>query len=52
MSEKCVWKVLNDYNGNGFITDCRMRVHESNYCSKFEYCPYCGKEIEVKGEGE
>ena len=49
--KKCVWK----YDGAGhFTASCRLagfeisKVERKHFRWQFKYCPYCGKEIEVK----
>ena len=48
MSNKCVW----EFNVNGlWHNDCEYSNDFDHYevSNLFKFCPYCGKEIEVKG---
>lgn len=50
-AERCIWKRLED-RGEYELFDACLTPTELAYSAidEFEYCPYCGKRIEVKDE--
>jgi len=49
MNEKCVWTIHCDSAGEWYSIECRK--YDTTYYEKnnqWKYCPYCGREIEVK----
>jgi hypothetical protein len=48
-NEKCVWAWFD--NGARYETECGHGADHYSECEYFKYCPYCGREIEVK-DGE
>jgi hypothetical protein len=49
MSEKCSW--IN-HDKNYYLMPCCDGLHFKGVYPVDNLCPVCGKEIEVKGEGE
>lgn len=42
-TETCKWK----WTGEGWNSACEAFISESPWWLGFEYCPYCGRKIEV-----
>lgn len=50
--KKCKWKINDDFN-TWVMSECgkeyyMAHVSFSSFFKNYKYCPYCGKEIEIK----
>ncbi len=44
----CEWEWKNDFDTNGFLTQCEYKMTELYADHNYKYCPHCGKKIRIK----